>query len=119
MSNLDIHPIRKDIVLRTNEDSVSQSIRNILKTNFYEKPFDPKYGANLRALLFELSSPFIEIQLKNQIQTAISNYEPRANIISIDVSADIDGNSYSVTIMFSTLNSQNPQTLTVSLERVR
>ena len=117
--DLDFHPIRGDLVRKTNEGAVSQSIRNILKSSYYERPFNPKFGANLRALLFENFSPFIEIQLKTQITSAIENYEPRAELISVDVSSDVDNYLYTVTILFATKNQPNPQTLTVQLERVR
>ena len=118
-TDFSFHPIKGDLVRKTNEGAVSQSIRNILKSSFYERPFDPRFGANLRALLFENFSPFIEIQLKNQITSAIENYEPRAELIAVDVSANVDAHLYTVTITFATKNQPNPQTITVQLERVR
>ena len=117
--NLDFHPIRGDLVRKTNEASVSQSIRNILRTSYYERLYDPRFGANLRGLLFENFSPFLEIQIKTQITNAIENYEPRAELIAVDVSSDVDNNLYTATITFATKNQPNPQTLTVQLERVR
>lgn len=122
LNDITLHPIRKDISRNINEDAVKRSIKNILLTNYYERPFRPKFGANITKYLFEPLTPLTLKLIKNDINSAIVNYEPRATIIDITVSSDnTDNNSISVTVIFSIINSSSPITLTttLALDRVR
>jgi len=114
-----LHPAKRDLIVLQNEDAIIRSIKNILLTNKYERPFRPDFGANLSALLFENISAFTELEIKKTITSAINNYEPRANIISVIVSAAPDINAYSATIVFSVINKIDPITFNVILNRVR
>lgn len=118
-TNFNIHPSKLDLVLHTNEDSVSRSIRNILLTGRGEKLFDPAFGSDIKNILFENFSPHTETMLREYITTAIQNYEPRANLIDVTVSALLDDNAYSVTIVFSVINRSEPVTLQFLLNRIR
>jgi hypothetical protein len=113
------HPVKGDIVRKTNEDAVSQSIRNLLKTNYYDRPFNPKIGSNLRAALFELSTEFSEIAVKAAIVEMITNFEPRADLLDVTIKADPDNYTYNATITFAIVNKQQPVTINVLLERIR
>ena len=73
---------------------------NIL-TNFYEKPFHPEIGSGIRNLLFENVSPLTTIALSQAVQDVIANYEPRAAVISVDVTPDLDRNAYDMEIIFA------------------
>jgi phage baseplate assembly protein W len=117
-TNLNFHPIRKDVALLTNEDAVKRSIRNIVLTNYYERN-DPTVGANIGYQLFELASRKSQIIIENSLTTAIKNHEPRANLISVNVAMDPDEHSISATITFSVISNAQPVSLTVILERVR
>lgn len=114
-----VHPVKGDLVLDSNENSVKRSIRNILLTNSYERPFNPTFGGNITALLFENYTPATVAIAKENITRAINNFEPRANIIDVVVSGDPDRNSLIIRIVFSTTNRTTPDTLDVVLERVR
>ena len=120
-TNFTIHPIKKDLTRFINEDSVKRSIKNILLTNYYERPFRPRFGANLRKYLFENITPITLQTIKNDIVTAINNYEPRANIIDIIVSSGFDNNQVDVSITFTTINNLQPVLLnaSIALDRVR
>lgn len=117
-TNFDFHPIRKDISLLVNEDAVKRSVRNIVRTNFYERA-DPTVGANLDAQLFELAGPQTQIVLEDSFRTAIENHEPRAQIIQLTVAVDPDNYSVAATIVFSLISTSDPVTLTVLMSRVR
>lgn len=122
LNDLTLHPIRKDVSRNLNEESVKRAIKNILLTNYYERPFRPKFGANITKYLFEPLTPITLSLIRSDIVNAITNYEPRANIIDVTVSADnTDDNSISVTVVFSVINNSNPVTLitTLALDRVR
>lgn len=114
-----LHPAYGDLVVIQNEDAIIRSIKNILLTDFYERPFRPRFGADLKALLFENISAVTELQIKNAITNAIQNYEPRATLEQVYVVAAPDQNAYNVTIVFSVINKIDPIIFTVILNRVR
>lgn len=109
----------KDLIALENTDAVKNSIRNIVLTNRGERLFNYDFGCDIRALLFENIEPSTESALKSLIETAITNFEPRAKLINTIVSGQPDLNAYTVTIVFSTINSAEPQVLDLILTRVR
>jgi phage baseplate assembly protein W len=118
-TNLDVHPIKEDLVLLYNENAVKRAIRNLLLTDPYERFFNPGIGAGIRQSLFENISSDTEFIIKERIRETIVNYEPRANLYSVNVKAMPDENSYSATIVFSVVNNTTPVTLDLVLRRVR
>jgi phage baseplate assembly protein W len=114
-----IHPVRKDLVLRTNADSVIAAISNLLMLNHYEVPFHPEIGCNIRKLLFENVSDFTARDISRFIQETIENFEPRATIISLVVTPDEDRNLYNVTLTVSINTSPDPFVVSLILERIR
>ena len=120
-TNFTIHPIKKDLTRLINEDAVKRSIKNILLTNYYERRFRPRFGANIRKYLFDNITPLTIRAIESDITNAIGIYEPRANIIDITVSAGSDDNQVDVAITFTTINRLQPVLLsaTIALDRVR
>lgn len=118
-TNLTVHPIKGDLVLVTNEQSVKRSIRNLLLTDPFERPFNPALGSGIRSILFENIDQDTQFILQEKIKETILNYEPRANLYSVSVKALTDENAFSVTIVFSIINSLTPITLDLILRRVR
>ena len=114
-----IHPIRKDLVLRSNEDSVILAIKNLLQTNHYEVPFHPEIGCNIRKLLFENVSEFTARDLNRFITETIENFEPRCTIQSCVVTPDEDNNLYNIKLRVIINTSANVLTVDLILERVR
>ena len=113
------NPITNDVSLKYNDEAVKRSIRNIVLTNTGEKPYIPEFGGNVKASLFENFTPITVVTLKGRLETAIRNFEPRANLLKVEVTERIDSNELIVSIVFSILNSQDPITLEVPLERIR
>lgn len=118
-NDFDLHPVKKDLVRKVNEDCVKQSIRNIILTNKGERLYNSNFGSQLSALLFEPFTETTQSSVKSVIETAITNYEPRASIIDVRVEGDIDTNSLVVTIIFSVINKEEPVTLQLILNRIR
>lgn len=114
-----IHPNKLDLMVDINEDAVKESIRNILLTNRGERFFNPTFGSDINALLFENISPQTESSLREYIELAINNFEPRANLIDVIVSVVPDMNAYSATIVFSVINKSEPIVLDILLNRIR
>lgn len=118
-TNLDVHPIRKDLLMVTNENAVKRSIKNLVSTNTYEKFFQPEIGGNVRSLLFENISSLTLSQIENLVETTIMNHEPRASVISVIASSNMNDNKVTVTITFSVVGNSKPVTFDVLLERLR
>mgnify|MGYP006267215521 CR=1 FL=1 len=112
-------PVIHDVALSYDEKAVTRSIRNLLSTNYYERPFNPNLGSNINGLLFEPISPLTANALKTEISTVIKNYEPRATLQDIQVSAQPDQNAYNVYLSFYIENATLPTTITLLLERNR
>ena len=109
----------KDIQKITDVESVKRSVRNLINTNHYEKPFHPEIGSNLRAMLFELMTPQMNHVITKQIENLINNYEPRCNLVQVFTQPMFDRNGYSVQISFMVNNHQDPVTVESFLERLR
>ena len=109
----------KDIQKITDVESVKRSVRNLISTNHYEKPFHPEIGSNLRAMLFELMTPQMNHVITKQIESLIKNYEPRCNLTQVHTQPMFDRNGYSVQISFMVNNFQDPVTVESFLERLR
>lgn len=122
-SDLDLnftkHPITKDVARKTGNNAIIGALKNLIFTNFYERPFNPKFGSNIRAMLFEPLDPLTGSILQKEIKILVQNYEPRVSLRDIQVVADFDRNSYQVTITFFTVNSTQPLRTVLFLNRLR
>jgi phage baseplate assembly protein W len=89
-----------DVLKKTDAAAVKQSIKNLLLTNRYEKPFRPNYGGDLGSMLFELQDGDTAQEIISKVKSAVSQYEPRAKILGVKVFSSPDQNSISVEIEF-------------------
>ena len=110
----------KDVIVKKDVDAVKQSVRNLILTNHYERPFQPEIGSGISNLLFEPLDPITANSLTRVIGEVITNFEPRAQLISVDAQPDYNSNSYEVTINFRVINVPGELvSLTTMLERSR
>ena len=110
----------KDISKVTDIQAVKRSIRNLVLTNHYEKPFHPEIGSGVRDMLFEPMTPLTAHILTRKIEDVIENFEPRAKLIAVRALPKLDRNEYEVTIEFLVVNAPTELVdLTVFLERLR
>ena len=118
--NMVRHPVTGDIAKLSNVEAVKRSVRNLVNTNKGERPFHPEIGSDIRRTLFEPISPAVAKVLERHVQDVIQNFEPRAELISVKASDDIDNNTYNVTITFYLINSPSGvQSMNILLERLR
>lgn len=113
------HPVTGNVKILTNRESVKQSVKNLVLTNFYERPYSPILGGDVISQLFENMDPITEFNISKNIRQVLDNYEPRAIIDDIKVNAQEDLNAVNVTIKFRVSNDPEPITVNVLLERVR
>ena len=117
-NSFSIHPIYNDILPLVDLDAVKQSLKNLILTNTYDRPFQPNIGSNIRELLFENASILVELELEDKIKKIISQYEPRIRNSTVTVTDDSDRNAYRVSISFEV--SYDTQTeITIYLIRTR
>lgn len=109
----------KEISVKKDAAAVKQSVKNLILTNHFEKPFQPYFGGNVTGLLFELADDATGSEVEEQIVNTIQQYEPRAQLLSVDVNSQPDRNSIDVTITFRVVNSQEIVTFTTNLARLR
>ena len=122
-SDLDLdfiaHPTTGDIVRKTGDDAIKRSLRNLILTNFYDRPFRPYIGSNTNRLLFELATPITANLIKDAVLEVIKNYEPRVRIVELSVNLDEDNNGYNITIKYEILNRGQTALVSIFLERIR
>jgi phage baseplate assembly protein W len=117
--NFTAHPVTGDVARRYDENAVKASVRNLVLTANYERPFHSEIGSPVRALLFEPSSPLLNVSLRRAIIDLINSFEPRVEIIDVEVYDNTDNNAIAVTLTFKIVNTSTPIVLDVILERTR
>ena len=110
----------KDISKLTDFTAVKRSVRNLVLTNFYEKPFHPEIGSGVRDVLFEPMTPITAYILTMKIEEVIENFEPRARLVGVRATPNLDNNAYNVSIEFYVVNAPAELvSMEVLLERLR
>jgi len=116
--NFTAHPVTKDIVLRYDENSIKTSLKNLILTSNYERPFHSEIGSPIKRLLFEPATPMLAVVIKRAIVDTVNNFEPRVQLLDVNVQVS-DNNSVLVNIEFKIVNTETPLTLDLVLERTR
>lgn len=117
--NFTLHPVRKDINRHVNEMAIINSVKNLILTNHYERPFQPELGSNIRRLLFENLDVITASSIEREIGQTLVNFEPRVRVNKIEVNADFDNNGFKVYLEFFVVNRSEPISINFFLERVR
>jgi phage baseplate assembly protein W len=122
-SDLDLgfiaHPITQQLTRKTNREAVRQSVKSLILTDFYERPFKSNIGCGIRKYLFELFTPYTKQQIEDAVREVIRNYDPRAKLIDVLVEERPDLHAMTISVAFYIVNDPDPVVLDVILERVR
>ena len=94
------NPLNNDLIVLRNENAIARSIRNIILTTPGEKFFNEDFGSNVSKLLFDNLDPLTALEIKEQITFSIVNYEPRADLLKVDVTPDYDHGEFDVVITY-------------------
>ena len=113
------HPITGDILKINDEEAVKQSLRNLISTRHYERPFHPEIGCQIHGLLFENFNPVTVQVMKKAIFDTINKFEPRVTVLAVRLREKADNNEIVCDIEFRLNNSDRPITLTTLITRVR
>ena len=117
--SLKIHPIRKDIIPLKDDAAIKNAVKNLLISNFYDRPFAPDKGANLKGLLFEPNDPITRISMREQIRAVIKKYEPRVAVQKIDISDTNNENGYRIVVSFRIKEYDSNESVEIILRRLR
>lgn len=117
--SLILHPIRGDITPLKDDVAIKNAIKNLLLTNFFERPFNSDVGANLRALLFEPADAITEIALRDNISRVIRKYEPRVELRNTSVTFIEDSNAYNIIVSIRVKETDTEQNVEIILRRLR
>jgi phage baseplate assembly protein W len=112
-------PSSGEIYKKFGASAVKQSIKTLVLTNSHEKPFNPNFGGNMTSALFELADRQGSSMVRRNIIQNIEVYEPRAEVISLRVTATPDNNSIDVVLIFKVVNTEEQVEFTTTLARLR
>ena len=113
------NPSTNDLIIKIGDNAVKQSIKNLIRTDYYERRMRPGLGSSVKRLLFEPADNITEIRVKDAILETIKNHEKRARVQNISVKSTRDGQGYDVTIVFSIIGKNQPVTFSTFLEANR
>ena len=116
------NPVSGDVTMVTDVQDIKRSVRNLIMTNRFEKPFHPEIASHVRDLLFERFTPITFNLLRNRIETVLANYEPRVSVTDIEIDDSgraMDNNELNVRIFFTLRNDPQIQSVDILLERIR
>jgi phage baseplate assembly protein W len=112
------HPITKDVTRLLDSDAVKRSVKNIVLTNYYERPFKPALGGGIRNLLFELDTDRRIDRARKQLRKTIEIFEPRVSNVMCDFSR-LDTNEIQITIYYTISNDMPNQQVEFTIRRTR
>lgn len=122
-SDLDLNfianPVTGDVSRKFDESAIKQSVKNLIMTNHYERLFHPEIGSQVTSLLFEPFSPLLQVTLERAIINTINNYEPRVQVLEVEVRLNEDNYSVHVSITFRIVNTERPLVVDFTLRRTR
>lgn len=108
-----------DIYKKTDASAVKQAVKNLILTNYYDKPFNPFFGGNIRSMLFELADATTGSEIEESVKLAISNFEPRARVLDVQANVAEGLNIISVRIIFQIVTTNEVVELETSISRLR
>ena len=115
-----VNPLNNDVISIKNETAIARSVRNLIFTLPGERFFNQNLGSRVSQTLFENMDEISASVIKDEITNTINNYEPRVDLISVDVSPNYDNNEFNVTINYYIVGIDVlPQQLSFALQPTR
>jgi phage baseplate assembly protein W len=94
------NPLSNDLIALKNESAIARSVRNIVFTLPGEKFFNENFGSKVSKSLFENVDQISASIINDEIRNSINNYEPRVNLIDVQVNPDYDNGGFDVVIVY-------------------
>ena len=115
--NFMAHPITGDVTTKSDSEAVKRAVKNIVLTNYYERPFKPSLGGNIRGLLFELNTDRQLNRARDRLADTITALEPRVE--NVRCKFDTSGNGLNVIIFYNIKNGLTGQEVEFNITRAR
>lgn len=114
------HPVTSDLLPLKDSDAIKRAVQNLVRINLGEVFFNDLIGTNITSSLFELATDDLILPIQTQIETVITNFEPRVSLTDVIVTPQIDNNSLEIEIQYEIVGLSTPtQTVTFILEPTR
>ena len=94
------NPLSGDLIALNNENAIARAVRNIVSTTPGEKFFDPDFGSSVSEILFENVDDITAVSIQDEIRNCLNNYEPRVDLVNVDVNPNFDENQFDVKITY-------------------
>ena len=117
--NFTPHPVTGDVGFKKDENAVKQAVKNLVLTQHFERQFHSEIGSSLRSLLFEPATPMTKEILRKTISDTITNFEPRVELIDVEIRYKLDDTAVDVRVIFKIVNTFTPIDVNLTLERTR
>ena len=117
--NFTPHPVTGDVGFKVDENAIKQAVKNLVLTQNFERPFHSEIGSSLRSLLFEPATPMTKEILRKTISDTITNFEPRVELIDVEIRYKLDDTAVDVRVIFKIVNTFTPIDVNLTLERTR
>ena len=115
-----VNPLNYDLIALKNESAIARSVRNLVLTQPGERFFNERLGSAISASLFENMDDMSTSVIRDEIRSTITNYEPRVQLINVNVSPNYDNNEFNVTIQYKIIGIDVlPQQLSFALSPTR
>lgn len=113
------NPVTADVTKKINEEAIKASVRNLVQTRNFERPFHPEIGCQVFSMLFENLTPQTLSIVEQTVFDVINKFEPRVVVLSVEPQQVNDENTLNIDITFRIINSEQPIRVTASVQRVR
>ena len=117
--NFTPHPVTGDVGFKKDENAIKQAVKNLVLTQNFERPFHSEIGSSLRSLLFEPATPMTKEILRKTISDTITNFEPRVELIDVEIRYKLDDTAVDVRVIFKIVNTFTQIDVNLTLERTR
>lgn len=114
-----IHPATADINKKFDEEAIKASVKNLISTRNYERPFHPEIGCQVYSLLFNNFNSITKQVMKRTISDVIEKFEPRVQLLDVIIRERPDNNAVDLDVIFRVINTEKPITLRTAITRVR
>ena len=102
------NPLTDDLIGLKNESAIARSIRNLVFTQKGEKFFDPGFGSEVSASLFENIDEVTAISIQDDIEYMINTHEPRVEVLNVEALPNFDNNQFDVVIVYQITGQDTP-----------
>jgi len=111
------NPVTRDLIVLKNANAIKQAMKNLVLTSPGEKLFQSEVGSKVYQLLFEPLDAFTVDTLQDEITNTLRNFEPRVEVISVEITALDDYHELRVDVEYRIVGQPLTQTIDFILQR--